>query len=220
MSTFYAIAGELFVGDAGEYGVGMFADVVSECRQKPAKTRRERGVSARKAAAPSRMELGDYLAACPGVAPWTVGKIVREFHGHDARMDMMATAFLVQHENPGVPPAALWKRTVKEWLKVVKLSLGMTGRGGISADRRFAAVDATCDLSQVVAATYDEAKWQAAEEQGRVAELVATLLDSVQHGLGTALRDGKTMDEAAAAAGCSLATAYRRVDAVREMLAA
>lgn len=167
-----------------------------------------------------RYEMSDALRDCVGVAPWTVGKIFRTFHSDASRMDMLATAFLVESENPGVPPAKLWKRTVKAWLKVVQLSLGMTGRGGISADRRFTAVDADFDLGHVAASVCDEMAWQAAEEQDRVAELVVTLLDSLQQGLGSALRDGKTMEEAALAAGCSLATAYRRVDAVREMLAA
>ncbi len=165
-------------------------------------------------------ELSHYVAAGLGVAPWTIGKIVRTFHQHSTRMDMLATAFLVESENPGLPPAQLWKRTVKAWLIVVRQSLQMTGRGGISADRRFAAVDADFDLKQVAESVYDEAKWAEQAEQARIAQLVVTLLDSVQQGLGSALRDGKTMEEAAAVAGCSLATAYRRIDAVREMLAA
>ena len=160
------------------------------------------------------------MVECVGVSPWTIGKVFRTFHGERSRMDMLATAFLVESENPGVPPARLWKRTVKEWLKVVNLSMGLTGRGGVSADRHRASVDASCDLSQVLAATYDDAKWQAEEEQARIVLLVVSLLDSVQEGLGSALRDGKTIEDAAAVAGCSLATAYRRVDAVREMLAA
>lgn len=167
-----------------------------------------------------RYELADYLRDAAGVAPWTIGKVFRTFHSDASRMDMLATAFLVQAENPGVPPAQLWKRTVKAWLKVVQLSLGMTGRGGISADRRFSAIDADSDLSQVAESAYDEIVWKHEEEQARIAELVVTLLDSLQVGLGSALRDGKTMEDAASVAGCSLATAYRRVDAVREMLAA
>lgn len=162
-------------------------------------------------------ELGDYVAACAGVSPWTVGKVYREFRQHDVRLDVLATAFLVQHENPGVPPARLWKLTIKAWLKVVQLSLGMTGRGGCSADRRFAAVDGSADLSQVaVAATDDAIRWQAEAEQERITALVVVLLGD----LGKALADGKSMDEAATACGISLATAYRKVDAVREMLTA
>ncbi len=165
-------------------------------------------------------EMSDALRDCVGVAPWTVGKIFRTFHCSASRMDMLATALLVQSENPGVPPAQLWKRTVKAWLSVIKLSLGMTGRGGISADRRFAAVDADCDLSQVAASVFDEIAWQAAEEQARIAGLVVTLLDMFAQGLGTGLRDGATMEVAAERAGCSMRTAYRHVDAVREMLTA
>lgn len=165
-------------------------------------------------------ELSDYVASCAGVSPWTIGKVFRTFTSHAARLDILATAFLIQHENPGVPPAGLWKRTIKAWLRIQKHSLGMTGRGGISADRRFAAVDADCDLGQVAASVCDETAWQAEQEQARIAALVVTLLDSLQAGLGTALADGKTMEDAASVAGCSLATAYRRVDAVREMLAA
>lgn len=165
-------------------------------------------------------DLEYYVAACAGVAPWTIGKVFRTFTSHAARLDILATAFLVESENPGVPPAGLWKRTIKAWLRIQKHSLGMTGRGGCSADRRFAAVDADCALGQVAASVYDEAKWAAEAEQARIASLVVTLLDSLQAGLGTALANGKTMEDAASVSGCSLATAYRRVDAVREMLAA
>lgn len=165
-------------------------------------------------------ELGDYVAACAGVSPWTVGKVYREFRQHDVRLDVLGTAFLVEHENPGVPPALLWKRTIKAWLKVVKISLGMTGRGGCSADRRFAAVDAAADLSQVVDASCDafrEAEiLEDFEKSSRITALVVVLLGD----LGKALADGKAMDEAATECGISLATAYRKVDRVREMLAA
>ena len=167
-----------------------------------------------------RYELADYVADCAGVSPWTIGKVFRTFHSDASRMDVLATAFLVQSENPGVPPAALWKRTIKAWLKVVKLSLGMTGRGGISADRRFAAVDADCDLSQVIAATYDAAKWQADDEQDRIAELVVTLLDALKQGFGTALRDGLTVEQAGERCGIQKSRSYEIIDRVRDMLAA
>lgn len=167
-----------------------------------------------------RYELADYLRDAAGVAPWTIGKVFRTFHSDASRMDMLATAFLVESENPGVPPAALWKRTVKAWLRTIKFSLGMTERGAVSADRQYAAIDGAFDLSQVVAATVDEAKFAADAENARIADLIVTLLDSLQVGLGIALRDGATMEQAAERCGCSLATAYRRVDKVREYLAA
>ena len=166
------------------------------------------------------------MVECVGVAPWTVGKVFRTFHSDASRMDMLATAFLVQHdpENAGVPPARLWKSTIKEWLIVVRQSLQMTGRGGISADRRFAAVDAASDLSQVVDQSCDafgEAElMEDFAKSCRITELVVTLLDSVQDGLGSALRDGMTMEQAAEKCGCCLRTAYYKIDAVKEMLAA
>lgn len=167
-----------------------------------------------------RYDLADYLRDAAGVAPWTIGKVFRTFHSDASRMDMLATAFLVESENPGVPPAALWKRTVKAWLRTITFSLGMTERGGVSADRRFAAVDADFDLSQVSDAVCDEIAWQSAEENSRICELVVTLLDSLQVGLGTALRDGLTIEGAAERCGVCQRTVYNRIDAVREMLAA
>lgn len=219
MSTFYVIAGELFLGDEQVYGVGMFADLIGNCRQKAPKTRQKRAISARKPAPAPRMEVGDYLAACPGVSPWIVGQIVRRFRLHAVRLDLIGTAFLMESENPGVPPVRLWNRIVKRWRKQYKHTLGMTGRSG-SSGSNFAAVDSSFDLTQIVAAVCDEAKWELELEQARIAAFVAKLLDSAQQGLGSALVSGKTMAEACVIAGCSLATGYRSIDSVRELLTA
>lgn len=160
-------------------------------------------------------EVGEYLGL--GVSPWLTGKIVREFRQHGVRLELLGTALLVESENPGVPPARLWKSVIRQWLReCVRLSLGMTGRGAESADRRsFACVDGSADLSQVAAAATDDAiRWQAEQEQSRIVSLVVVLLGD----LGKALESGSTMEQAATACGCSLATAYRKVDRVREML--
>jgi len=164
--------------------------------------------------------VGDYVADCSGVAPWFVGKVFREFHGHETRLDLLAGAYLIQSENPGVPPARLWKRVVKLWLKGIKYSLGMTGSGAISADRRFAAVDADCDISAVSAAICDDYAQQQEQEQDRIAKLVIALLDALQQGLGSALAEGRTVEQAAEVCGIGKSTAYARIDRVREMLAA
>lgn len=162
-------------------------------------------------------DLNWYLDNVCGVSPWLIGKVYRTFSSHDTRLDVLATAWILESEpTDSTSPSSLWKPTIKAWLSVVKPSLGMTGRGSVCADRRQARVDAQDDLKHVVAKACDT---EAADATSRLADLVVLLLESLQAGFGMALAEGLTIEQAASRCGISLRTAYYRIEKVREALA-
>lgn len=225
MSTFYCIGECVVLAQDTEYGVGQFAERIGEAVRPAVAERRKRiGRIAKKiafsASEATGRKLADYLPL--GVTPW-VTRMAFDWcarHTDDGTLlEMLGTALLFQEEHPGAAPKRIWsevQRSLRPSPKVGFSGCSMSTQRAHEAAH--AVVDADSALLGVAAAVMGTQEAyilaEESERDARMVSLIVTLLGD----LGTALQDGKTMEEAAKSCSIEMRAAYYRVDKVRELL--
>ena len=147
----------------------------------------------------SSHELAGYLGL--GVSLDIVQAIFRFTRDHSLRLELLGSALI---------SGGTWRDIYQEYIERYRDKIGFGGCSPSTARRASALVDDDCDLLRVVVAICEDER--AKEDSAIVAEVVA-LLGLLGEAL---LQTGSTVGECAAICGMSPATAYRRLDAVRQ----